>query len=380
MKIEVDKKSGIPLYLQIKHQIKKLLESGNLKEGEQLPTERDLSEKLQVSRNTVSMAYKELVLENTILSIPGRGTFSNPKTSKFTKSKTNNNLSKIEEIIDVTINEALELNYELSEFKKIVNKRIEEKEKLLKNINIAFIECNQEQLYFFSKGIELGTGISIIPILIDEIYKGPDIFRERIKSIDLVVTTFFHYDEVKKFLVDQKQRVLAIALDPLMETMVNIAHLSSKDKSIGLICITDKFAQRVFQSIKQAGIKFSSFKFTISHDKDEVKKILINTDIVITSPGRKKEVKKLGLALPLDILNLEKALTSDQIKHRETIVNIKEKEIGDLKLFNLSAKFSKTPANIDSPPPRLSAHTDEILGQLGYTEEDLKILKDKSVI
>ncbi|RKX22700.1 MAG: CoA transferase [Candidatus Zixiibacteriota bacterium] len=81
-----------------------------------------------------------------------------------------------------------------------------------------------------------------------------------------------------------------------------------------------------------------------------------------------------------DILNLEKALTSDQIKHRETIVNIKEKEIGDLKLFNLSAKFSKTPANIDSPPPRLSAHTDEILGQLGYTEEDLKILKDKSVI
>jgi len=300
MKIEIDKKSGIPLYLQIKHQIKKLLESDDLKEGEQLPTERDLSESLQVSRNTVSMAYKELVLENIILSIPGRGTFPNPKTSKFTKSKTNNNLSKIEEIIDVTINEALELNFELGEFRKIVNKRIEEKEKLLKNINIAFIECNQEQLYFFSKGIELGTGISIIPILIDEIYNEPDIFRERIKSIDLVVTTFFHYDEVKKYLADQKQRVLAIALDPLMETMVNIAHLSSKDKSIGLVCITDKFAQRVFQSIRQAGIKFSSFKFTISHDTNEVKKFLINTDIVITSPGRKKEVEKLiSLQIPL---------------------------------------------------------------------------------
>jgi len=149
MKIEIDKKSdkksGIPLYLQIKHQIKKLLESGNLKEGEQLPTERDLSEKLQVSRNTVSMAYKELVLENTILSIPGRGTFSNPKTSKFTKSITNNNLSKIEEIIDVTINEALELNYELSEFKKIVNKRIEEKEKLLKNMQSGTI------IFFFQR-------------------------------------------------------------------------------------------------------------------------------------------------------------------------------------------------------------------------------------
>lgn len=293
MKIEIDKKSGIPLYLQIKHQLKKLLENGNLKEGEQLPTERDLSESLQVSRNTVSMAYKELALENIILSTPGRGTFPNPSTSTFTKSKTNNNLLKMEEIIDVSINEALELNFDLSEFKKLVEKKVEEKEKLLKTINIAFIECNQEQLYFFSKGIELGTGISIIPILMDEIYKEPDIFRERIKSIDLVVTTFFHYDEVKKFLVNQKQRVLAIALDPLMETMVNIAHLSSKDKCIGLVCITDKFAQRVFQSLKQAGIKFLSFKFTRSYNKDEVKKFLVNTDIVITSPGRKKEVEKL---------------------------------------------------------------------------------------
>ena len=293
MKIEIDKKSGIPLYLQIKHQIKEFLEDGNLKEGEQLPTERELSESLQISRNTVSMAYKELVLENIILSIPGRGTFPNPKTPNHLKSKVNSNHAKIEEIIDVTINEALELNFDLSEFKKIVNNKIEEKEKLLKNINIAFIECNQEQLYFFSKGIELGTGISIIPILIDEIYKEPEIFKEKIKSIDLVVTTFFHSDEIKKNLADQKQRVLSIALDPLMETMVNIAHLASKEKSIGLVCITDKFAQRVFQSIKQAGIKFSSFRFTISHDKDAVKKFLVNTDTVITSPGRKKEVEKL---------------------------------------------------------------------------------------
>lgn len=293
MKIEIDKKSGIPLYLQIKYQIKKLLETENLKEREQLPAERELSESLGVSRNTVSMAYKELVLENILSSSPGRGTFINPQALINYKLKENNSQTRITEIIDLVINEALELNFELDEFKKIVTKRIKEKEKLLKNIDIAFIECNQEQLYFFSKGIELGTGISIVPILIDEIYKEPNIFRGRIKSIDLVVTTFFHYDEVKKFLTDQKQRVLAIALDPLMETMVNIAHLSSKDKSIGLVCITDKFAQRVFQSIKQSGIKCLSFKFTTSHNEDEIKKFLKGLDIVITSPGRKKEVEKL---------------------------------------------------------------------------------------
>jgi GntR family transcriptional regulator len=108
-----------------------------------------------------------------------------------------------------------------------------------------------------------------------------------------VVTTFFHFDEVKNYLSDQKQRVLAIALDPQMETMVNIARLSSKDKKIGLVCITDKFAQRVFQSIRKAGIKCLSFKFATSNSKDELKKFLADLDIIITSPGRKKEVEKL---------------------------------------------------------------------------------------
>ena len=81
-----------------------------------------------------------------------------------------------------------------------------------------------------------------------------------------------------------------------------------------------------------------------------------------------------------DILSLGKALASDQVKHRETIVTVKEGEIGDIEIFNLSAKFSRTPASIDAPPPRLSAHTEEVLFKLGYSKEDQQALKDKNVI
>ena len=206
MKIVIDKDSGIPLYLQIKYQIKKLLENGSLKKDKQLPTERELSEKLKVSRNTVSMAYKELVLENILLSNPGRGTFLNPKYSNHLEIKVKNNKVKLEEIIDAAINEALELNFELEEFKKILNIRIEQKEKLLKNINIAFIECNYEQLYSFTKGIELGMGISIVSILLDEIRNNPEKFKEKLKSLDLIVTTFFHLMKSKNtFMINKKK-------------------------------------------------------------------------------------------------------------------------------------------------------------------------------
>jgi CoA:oxalate CoA-transferase len=80
------------------------------------------------------------------------------------------------------------------------------------------------------------------------------------------------------------------------------------------------------------------------------------------------------------ILSLESALTQDQIKHRQTIKSIHCEGIGDLKLFNLTAKFSKTPGNIDSPPPKLSENTAEILKGVGYNDEEIKNFKEKKII
>ena len=81
-----------------------------------------------------------------------------------------------------------------------------------------------------------------------------------------------------------------------------------------------------------------------------------------------------------DIYGLEKALLQPQSEHRQVIATVKEPGIGDIKLFNLTAKFSKTPAQIDAPPPRLSAHTNEILRGLGYKDDDIKALKEKGAI
>ncbi len=81
-----------------------------------------------------------------------------------------------------------------------------------------------------------------------------------------------------------------------------------------------------------------------------------------------------------DIVSLENALNSEQIKHRQTIATVNEPLIGNIKIFNLSAKFSKTPGEIEAPPPRLSSHTERILSALGYSQEQQRELKEKQVI
>lgn len=81
-----------------------------------------------------------------------------------------------------------------------------------------------------------------------------------------------------------------------------------------------------------------------------------------------------------EILSLEDALKSPQVKHRNSIVTVREPSIGDIKVFNLTAKFSLTPASVDSPPPKLSAHTEEVLSGLGYSEEEIKGFMEKGVV
>jgi formyl-CoA transferase len=80
------------------------------------------------------------------------------------------------------------------------------------------------------------------------------------------------------------------------------------------------------------------------------------------------------------ILSLRDALQQPQIKHRETLKDVLVDGIGSIPLFNLTAKFEQTPGDITSPPPRLSAHTAEVLAGIGINEDELAELKTKNVI
>jgi len=81
-----------------------------------------------------------------------------------------------------------------------------------------------------------------------------------------------------------------------------------------------------------------------------------------------------------EILSLENALNADQVAHRQSLGTVVEPEIGPLRLFSLTAKFEKTAGGLETPPPRLGAHTEAVLEALGYSAEDVAGLRARQVI
>ena len=71
----VDPRSGVPMYLQLMEQVKRLVAVGALAAGEQLPTVKQLALDLTVNATTVARAYRDLERDGVIETSPGRGSF-----------------------------------------------------------------------------------------------------------------------------------------------------------------------------------------------------------------------------------------------------------------------------------------------------------------
>jgi len=81
-----------------------------------------------------------------------------------------------------------------------------------------------------------------------------------------------------------------------------------------------------------------------------------------------------------EILSLGEALNAEQVNHRNTFTEIYTEGIGNVRLFNMTAKFDKTSGDVELPPPLLGEHTNEILGEFNYTIEEIETLRENQVI
>lgn len=117
MNIIISNDSGIPIYEQIKNQIKKQIAEGTLREDESLPGMRTLASDLRVSVITTKRAYNDLETEGYIYSVPGKGSFVKKLNEEFVKE---NAMAKIEEHFENAIVVANSAGIKLDELLEVL--------------------------------------------------------------------------------------------------------------------------------------------------------------------------------------------------------------------------------------------------------------------
>lgn len=124
MKLIISNISGVPIYEQIKQQIKSAVMSGDLKEGETLPSLRTLAGELKISVLTVTKAYTELEQEGFVKNIQGRGCFVLGQGSELLKEQL---VRKIEKNLSEAISAARIADISEEELHRLLSILMEEK-------------------------------------------------------------------------------------------------------------------------------------------------------------------------------------------------------------------------------------------------------------
>jgi GntR family transcriptional regulator len=116
MHIQLDFRSGQPIYVQIVEQIRQMVGRGELQPGDQLPTVRQLATDLRVNFNTVARAYRLLDEAGLISTQHGRGTYVWEAPSDEVMERLR--WQGLEDLMEHCIQEARRLGYSMPEIRQ----------------------------------------------------------------------------------------------------------------------------------------------------------------------------------------------------------------------------------------------------------------------
>jgi len=121
-KINLDLKSKVPIYIQIRDQLRLMIMTGELASGKQMPPVRDLALELLINPNTVSKAYQDLDREGLIYTRRGMGTFVSEREGDVAKKL---ELGMANDLAMEFVGRLLDMGLSADEIRLLVDEKLE---------------------------------------------------------------------------------------------------------------------------------------------------------------------------------------------------------------------------------------------------------------
>lgn len=287
MEFQLNKKTDFPIYQQLKEQIRYFLLNGDLQPGTKLPPPKDLAGYLRINKNTVIVAYKELEKEGVIVTKHGQGTYVSenlPPDPGFKRKQA------LIELAREALERARELGFGAEDLFTVVFSQTVLGLGPARPVRVLFVECNPPDVNFYVPALEKEIRVPVEGCLLADLADRMD--DKAAPEIDVVVTTFFHVEDVKAICEPLDKKVIAIMAAPEMSVLIQVGQLPPGTK-VGFVCGTEGSTEAMCGSLGAAGIRHIDYECIAYDDREAVDRMLARVDIVAGCRSVVDEVRKL---------------------------------------------------------------------------------------
>lgn len=276
---------GVPIYLQVKNHILEKIRSGFYQPGSKIPTERDLATELGISRNTVSAAYKELLLEGALEARQGRGTFVKGASGEETGGRRD----RLLRIIDDAMGKVVELGFSVEQFAAFVAIRAKEKAEAVRELRVAVVDVTHEYIQRYVSQIGQMAHLRFEPLLLSEL--GAEQSAELLKVCQLVVTPLEHQAAVNA-IVDNPAKVVPVATMACLEAVVKIARLPLETR-VAVVADHQEFMDSLKGFLAKMGLQHIKMDFVPSEGRNALRTSLASYQVIVASEAGERLVGPL---------------------------------------------------------------------------------------
>jgi len=156
----------------------------------------------------------------------------------------------------------------------------------------------------------------------------------------------------------------------------------AKDVFINIAVGNDQLWERFCKAVVLENVmndpKFATNAKRVEN-REEIVKII--SDLIVTRDGEEWLKILTDAGIPCGpIYTVDKIFADPQVLHREMVKELDHPKAGKVKVTGIPIKLSDTPGEVETAPPVLGQHTQEVLTELGYSDQDLEKLKQENVI
>lgn len=285
MEFRINKHSELPIYQQLKEQIRYFLLNGSLEPGTKIPPPKDLGAYLQINKNTVIAAYKELEQEGYLVTRQGQGTYVADNLPALPGPDRRRQLLAL---AGEALTKTKALGFSPEDFYTVIlNQTILESEnpagsspKKSGGLQALFVECNLPDLRSYQETLRHELGIKIDGCLLDELPERLD--TPAVTQADFVITVFSHLEDVQAIIEPLGKDVIAVMAAPQFQVLMQISQLPPRTR-VGLVCVNEAGAFKMKSTMEAAGIRHLHLEPCSLENLPHLKSALARVDQIICS-------------------------------------------------------------------------------------------------